>query len=233
MVSGFDRIVIAVPDMVAAVQQYRQLLGLQPVTEKEPAGQSPTAWFGLTNTTIELVPGAAERAVIRGVVFNEPAAGLAAEPVPNTLGLDLRLCNGSATANFRLRQSADSAVPWSVDHLVLYTVDANRCIELFGDQLGIRLALDRTVPEWGGRMLFFRAGQLTLEVIESSAEPVEADSFWGIAYQCPDIEQAAQHLAGRGVELSAIRDGRKPGTRVATIKSHCLDIPSLLIQPAA
>ena len=82
-------------------------------------------------------------------------------------------------------------------------------------------------------MLFFRAGKLTLEVIESSGEPIEADTFWGIAYQCPDIERTARNLAGRGVGLSAIRAGRKKGTRVATIRSHCLGIPSLLIEPAA
>jgi hypothetical protein len=38
-------------------------------------------------------------------------------------------------------------------------------------------------------------------------------------------------LAQRGVTLSGIREGRKPGTRVATVKSHCLGIPTLLIEP--
>lgn len=233
MVSGFDRIVIAVPELAAAVHQYQQLLAVRPLFETERAGDLPSAWFGLGNTIIELTQGLAERAMIQGVVFNEPAAGLVPAPVPNTLGLDLRLCNGGATGDFRRRQSAPAAEPWSVDHLVLHTADATRCIELFGEQLGIRLALDKTVPEWGGRMLFFRAGKLTLEVIESTGQSVEADTFWGIAYSCPDIEQAARQLAGRGVELSAIRVGRKPGTRVATIRSHCLGIPSLLLEPAA
>ena len=233
MVSGFDRIVIEVPDLESAAREYQQLLTVPPWIKPEREREPPAAWFGLANTTVELVPGATDRALIRGVVFSEPAAGSAAEPVPNNLGLDLRLCNGRATGDCRRRQCAPSEEPWSVDHLVLQTVDASRCIELFGSQLGIRLALDKTVPEWGGRMLFFRAGKLTLEVIESSAEPIAADTFWGIAYRCPDIEGTARQLAGRGVALSSIRAGRKQGTRVATIRSHCLGIPSLLIEPAA
>ena len=81
-------------------------------------------------------------------------------------------------------------------------------------------------------MLFFRTGKLTLEVIESDREQAGSDFFWGIAYQCPNLEEACRELAERGVALSEIRDGRKPGTRVATVKSHCLGIPTLLIEPA-
>ncbi|PKP76817.1 MAG: hypothetical protein CVT81_12815 [Alphaproteobacteria bacterium HGW-Alphaproteobacteria-3] len=44
------------------------------------------------------------------------------------------------------------------DHVVVMTPDAEACKTLFGDKLGIRLALDHTKPEWGVRQLFFRAG---------------------------------------------------------------------------
>ncbi|RLA53737.1 MAG: hypothetical protein DRQ65_05885 [Gammaproteobacteria bacterium] len=81
-------------------------------------------------------------------------------------------------------------------------------------------------------MLFFRAGKVTLEVIESDREQAGSNFFWGIAYQCSDLEEASREFTGRGVLVSEIRDGRKPGTRVATVKSHCLGIPTLLIEPA-
>ena len=32
------------------------------------------------------------------------------------------------------------------------------------------------------------------------------------------------------VAVSEVREGRKPGTRVCTVKSHCLDVPTLLVQ---
>ena len=88
------------------------------------------------------------------------------------------------------------------------------------------------VPDWGGRMLFFRSGKLTLEIIESAEDHNVRDKFWGIAYQCANIDKTCERLAESGVQLSGIRAGRKAGTRVATVKSHCLGLPTLLVQPA-
>lgn len=228
MVSGFDRIMIAVPALAGATSEYRQLLGTEPVPV---AGEPSRAWFILPNTVIELIEAPLARAAIEGVVFTSASGDFAETPVANSRGLNLRLCNGEATATARMQCLETGAAPTLVDHLVLRTGDATDCVALFGQQLGIRLALDKTVPEWGGRMLFFRTGKLTLEIIEPSDGPGEADHFWGIAYQCPDLDQLALQLAARGVSLSEVRAGRKPGSRVATVKSHGLGIPTLLIEP--
>ena len=230
MVTGFDRIVLAVPDIGAAVAQYRRLFGV-PAIPHGPGGTG-TAWLALANTIIALVEAPVERAGIRGLVFTTPEGGAVDRPVANTAGLDLATCDGSASADFRAR--ADTAPPPAlrVDHVVLRTADAEASLGLYARRLGIRLALDRTVPAWGGRMLFFRAGKLTLEVIEPDSPPVQADHFWGIAYQCPDLEEEVARLRREGVDVSAVRPGRKPGTRVATVKSHCLGIPTLLLEPA-
>ncbi len=119
-----------------------------------------------------------------------------------------------------------------VDHVVLYSNHAQTCIELFSELLGMRLALDKTVPQWGGRMLFFRSGQLTLEII-SPTEPFHgADYYWGIAYQTSSLDQVHQALTDQAVTVSDIRSGRKPGTRVATLKSHQLGIPTIIIEQA-
>jgi hypothetical protein len=229
MVKNFDRIVIAVPDLQAAIVAYQQLLGI-PVSPGV-SDQPSSAWFLLPNTVIELVQSRADKALINGIVFGSEAASTSDEAVGNTQGLDIRLCNGASTSDQRARQADSDAGDFSVDHLVLRTASANGCIDLFGRQLGIRLALDQSVPEWGGRMLFFRAGKLTLEVIESQREKTVEDYFWGIAYQCADLEKTAARLTERDVALSEIRAGRKPGSVVATVKSHCLGIPTLLIGP--
>jgi len=192
-------------------------------------GFKEQVWFGLANTVIQLQSSDTGENRIRGLVFSAPEAAVAPKKYTNPLGLELALCDGSATACFREEQP--QAAELLVDHLVLRTSDATACVALFSEKLGIRLALDKTVPEWGGRMLFFRAGKLTLEVIESKKEAAAGNTFWGIAYQCRDIDQASQRLGQAGVTLSGIRDGRKPGTRVATLKSHDLGIPSLLIEP--
>jgi catechol 2,3-dioxygenase-like lactoylglutathione lyase family enzyme len=227
MVNTFDRIVIAVPDLQAAVTQYQRLLGA-PVLQ-EAGNESPSARFFLPNTVIELVQSSADAAVISGIVFGSETSPVGDKGVANTLGLDIRLCSGASTADQRALQPDIEVGDFKVDHVVLRTTSAPDCIDLFGRQLGIRLALDQTVPEWGGRMLFFRTGKLTLEVIESHREKPVKDYFWGIAYQCADLEKTAARLSERGVALSEIRAGRKQGSVVATVKSHCLGIPTLLI----
>jgi catechol 2,3-dioxygenase-like lactoylglutathione lyase family enzyme len=230
MVVGFDRIVIAVPALADASREYQQLLGVEPApVECEPQ----RAWFVLPNTVIELVEAPLQRAAIEGIVFASAGGGATETPVANARGLNLSLCDGGGTAAIRGRHEETDAAGLAVDHLVLRTNDADDCIALFAQQLGIRLALDKTVPEWGGRMLFFRAGKLTLEVIESVGEQGTADHFWGIAYQCADLDQLALQLAARGVGLSEVRAGRKPGSRVATVKSHNLGLPTLLLQQPA
>jgi hypothetical protein len=229
MVSTFERIMIAVPALAEAAASYRLLLGLEPALME---GEAPArARFQLPNTTIELVESAGEESRLQGIVFGAAGAGACDQPLANSRGLDIRLCapGGGALPGAGAKERAPGEL--RVDHLVLRTTDATACIDLFGRRLGIRLALDKTVPEWGGRMLFFRTGKLTLEVIEALQERPAADYFWGIAFQCGDLERTALELARRGVSLSGIRPGRKPGSLVATVKSHCLGIPTLFLQP--
>lgn len=229
MVSRFERIIIAVPRLAEAAASYRLLLGQEPANIQGEG--PPRAWFELPNTIIELVESAGEESRLQGIVFGAAGAGIRDQPVANTRGLDIRLCDLARGVPLPGQAEEPAFAGLRVDHLVLRTSDAADCIELFGSRLGIRLALDKFVPEWGGRMLFFRAGKLTLEVIEAVQEPPAADHFWGIAFQCGDLQRTALDLAGRGVALSGIRPGRKPGSLVATVKSHCLGIPTLLIQP--
>jgi catechol 2,3-dioxygenase-like lactoylglutathione lyase family enzyme len=230
MTKAFDRIVIVVPDMDTALGEYRQLLNAAPASMA--GGPEPSAWWGLDNTVIELVRGEVEAPSIRALVLSTAHADATERALPNGLGLDVALCNGGRSAAFREASPTALCPGLAVDHVVLRTGDPDGCIAFFGEELGIRLALDKTVPEWGGRMLFFRAGKLTLEVITGADSDLGDDGFWGIAYQCADLQAFAAELASRGVAVSAVREGRKPGTRVATLKSHCLGIPTLLIQPA-
>lgn len=119
----------------------------------------------------------------------------------------------------------------AVDHVVVQTQDGMAAKRFYGDQVGLRLALEREAPDWGGSFLFFRGGALTVEVI-ASPKSSETDRLWGIALETPDLEGTCARLRDAGVIVSELRAGRKPGTRVATVKSHCLEVPTLLIQPA-
>ncbi len=231
MVTAFDRIIIVVPDLQVAVAQYRLLLSAEPAPAVVDTGTLAN-WFCLDNTVVELRQARVEQPAIYGIVFRDASAGQLDSELLNPLKLHLYRNSGSASTLARQQQGRASESPSAVDHLVLRTSDAQSCIEVFSGELGIRLALDRTVPQWGGRMLFFRAGQMTLEVIESAGDGAVPEEFWGLAYQCADLAATCDWLSTNGIELSEVRQGRKPGTRVATVKSHCLGIPTLLIQPA-
>ena len=220
MVSAFDRIVVEVSDAEAAAAEMAVLLAAESSPGKRGGRLMP-----LGNTCLELLPGEVDSARITGLCLRG-TADAATRSLPDSI----RFSDGSETD--ALRSLGASISPLLVDHVVLQTRSAERCIALYRDQLGIRLALDQEVPKWGGRMLFFRAGKMTLEVIANADTGPEPPNFWGIAFQCADINAEHARLNAAGVALSEIRDGRKPGTRVATIKSHCLELPTLLIEPA-
>jgi catechol 2,3-dioxygenase-like lactoylglutathione lyase family enzyme len=127
---------------------------------------------------------------------------------------------------------AGSAVT-GVDHVVVRTADAEAAKWLYGTQLGIRLALDRSFEQWGARLLFFRIGGLTIEIaapLDEQAAAGAADELWGIAYRVPDADAARERLAGEGFDVSQVRRGRKPGTRVFTVRSETHGVATLCLE---
>jgi len=221
MITGFDRIILQVPDLNAARRDYEVLLG-------RPANDDH---IRLANVDIQLQaathPGPA---CIGGLDLRDDALPHGSINPLSEGNRELAL----ACTHFRAAGYSECHTRtgiYAVDHLVLQSNDAEDCIRLFNRDLGLRLALDQEVPEWGGRMLFFRHGKMTLEVIQNTGQPPERDFFWGITYLCRDIDETVSMLDASGIAHSPIRTGRKPGTRVATIKSHCLGLPTLVIGP--
>ena len=117
---------------------------------------------------------------------------------------------------------------FALDHLVLTTNKSDDLINLYEKELGIRLALDQFVEKWGGRMLFFRTGQATIEVIDNKVEG--NDQFWGLAWKTKDIRKKREYLVENGFNVSDVKDGRKKDTLVATVKFDEIKIPTLLVE---
>ncbi len=119
-----------------------------------------------------------------------------------------------------------------LDHLVINTSNPDRSIAHYGARLGIRFALDRTIDKFGVRFLFFKLGDLVLEIIHKpDSEHVSSggDHIWGLTWKVEDLERAHERLRNAGVTVSDIRIGRKPGTKVFTVKSHSAGIPTLFL----
>ena len=117
---------------------------------------------------------------------------------------------------------------FALDHLVLTTNKSDDLINLYEKELGIRLALDQFVEKWGGRMLFFRTGHATIEVIDNKVEG--NDQFWGLAWKTKDIRKKREYLVENGFNVSDVKDGRKKDTLVATVKFDEVKIPTLLVE---
>jgi catechol 2,3-dioxygenase-like lactoylglutathione lyase family enzyme len=130
----------------------------------------------------------------------------------------------------------DAAVS-SLDHLVVQTDDLEAARELYGGAFGIRLALDRTFGERDTRILFFRVGGATLEVAGRPGVPPKLsespDRVWGLAWTVGDAEAARRRLLGAGFDVSELRPGFKPGTRVCTVRGATHGVQTLVIEPAA
>jgi catechol 2,3-dioxygenase-like lactoylglutathione lyase family enzyme len=118
---------------------------------------------------------------------------------------------------------------------VIATADPERAAALYGARLGLDMALDRSHPDWG-RLMFFRCGDLIVEVVsrpkDNSVDKAH-DRLWGLSWRVADIDATRARLTASGVDVSDVRDGRKPGTRVATVRSGTCGIPTLLVEKTA
>lgn len=129
--------------------------------------------------------------------------------------------------------AAAGACVEALDHVVVESGDIGASKALYGDVFGLRLALDRTFDALGLRMLFFRTGGVTVEVVGRLAAPATAgDRLGGLAWRVPDLPATHARLCAEGVDVSEIRPGRKPGTSVCTVRSGHSGVPTLLIGPA-
>ncbi len=131
---------------------------------------------------------------------------------------------------------AAAAAVHALDHVVVQTTDAEAAKSLFGDGLGLRLAVDKEFESWGVRLLFFRVGGLTVEVaaaLGTGASPLPesaSDRFYGMSYRVASIEAARKRLDDAGVDVSEVRTGRRPGTRVISVRSETCGVPTLMIE---
>ena len=131
---------------------------------------------------------------------------------------------------------------FALDHTVVQTRDADATRSLYGDGLGLRLALERDFPQWGSRLQFFRVGGVTIEVAarygdrnasESVAAdaPADRDRLWGLCWRVPNAVAARERMKGVGFDVSEVRDGRKAGTRVFSVRDGTCGVPTLVIEP--
>ena len=259
MIHGLDHVMLAVADFAAATSAATTMLGRDPDRIGPLAGME-AASFQLANTTLHLVHGSGPLApeVPEGTAAITAAAGFAVENLDTAMALLARrgarcdgdafswtTADGTATRAARLtgaasngptlllveRPAARPTTGLGLDHIVIRTPAPDRALALYGARLGLDLRLDRSNPAWGTRFLFFRCGDLVVEVVHPLAEPEGPgpDSFSGLAFRAPDIGHEHARLAANTGPISELRPGRKPGTHLFTVRSPAALVPTILI----
>lgn len=110
-----------------------------------------------------------------------------------------------------------------IDHLVLMTPNIARTtasLEALG--LDVRRVRDAELAGSPARQVFFRLGEVILEVI--GAPEGEGDgpaTFWGLTHTVGDIDAAAAQL---GERCGRVKDAVQPGRRITTVRTRELGI---------
>ena len=109
---------------------------------------------------------------------------------------------------------------------MISTEDPERAAALYGARLGLDMALDRSHQEWG-QLMFFRCGDLIVEVVQRpvAGNDKANDKLWGLSWRVADIEATRARLLAAGIDVSEVRTGRKPGTRVMSVRQRHLRHP--------
>jgi catechol 2,3-dioxygenase-like lactoylglutathione lyase family enzyme len=132
----------------------------------------------------------------------------------------------------RPRSAATAEAPiTAMDHVVISTGDPERAAALYGARLGLDMALDRSHPDWG-RLMFFRCGDLIVEIVHRPGAAVDPahDRLYGMSWRVDNADATRTRLLSAGLDVSEVRTGRKPGTRVLSVRSGTCGIPTLLVQ---
>jgi catechol 2,3-dioxygenase-like lactoylglutathione lyase family enzyme len=172
----------------------------------------------------------------RGAPTSDPAALLSTDAwrlafvdPAATYGVSIALAE--RTGRFTARPAPADGVQ-ALDHVVIHTASPDRAVALYGARLGLDFRLDRSNPQWGSRLMFFRCGGAVVEIgsrlggDEASDAP---DRLSGLAWRVADPDAARARLAKAGFDVSEVRSGRKPGTKVFTVRSGVPGAPTLML----
>ncbi len=125
----------------------------------------------------------------------------------------------------------EAAAVNALDHVVVRSPNPERAIAFYAGRLGLDLRLDRSNPDWGQRLLFFRCDDLVVEIAHDLRQGVSdgPDLLWGLSWRVADIVKANARLKAAGIEVSDPRDGRRPGSQVFVVKSGTGGVPTIVI----
>ncbi len=246
MISQLDSVVVGVNDLAAAAADYAALTGTGGQEGKFRGGSSVS--FQLANTCLRLVESS-ERQGLKHLVFGCPDLDAARRRLPN-VGIEIieeasdggfLALNPETTRSVSLALTAARDTESSdlssqgalsgLDHAVVASGDGDFTSALLSGRLQLDMRLDLTNENWDARLMFFRCGDLIIEVYQPLSKPLghERDRFFGLSWRTDDIQATHAELTERGFDVSEIRTGRRPGTQVCTVRDKTHGVPTLIL----
>jgi catechol 2,3-dioxygenase-like lactoylglutathione lyase family enzyme len=239
MIDALDHLTLRASFRAGAVGAYETLLGRQAtdgrlrvgnvgLTIEDHASTAQLSTMVFATASLEKAARLLER---RAVPCERKGAQLVLS-TEATHGVPIVLIERTeAPAPSPLLNSSEAAAITSLDHVVIRTPNPERAIALYAGRLGLDLRLDRSNPDWGSRLLFFRCGDLVVEIAHDLKNGVSdaPDQLWGLSWRAPDIAKTNERLKKAGVEVSEPRNGRRPGTQVFSVQSHTANVPTIVI----
>lgn len=221
-----DGVRFTVVDMAPALAAYRTLLGVGSIGLAGGVER-----FQLERGAIELARGVPKAAVTFVTEAGDDLATWPTEPEEHG-GLDVQVITAPAVAAPPVG-SIDRIC--AIDHVVVSTNDPGRAIAHWRDRLGLRLAFDKSFPERGLRLMFFRSGGITFEFACPLEVPEDAqpDRVYGVSYRVRDVAACRDRLVEHGLDVGETHAGFKTGTTVTTVRSGTAGVPTLLIEDPA
>ena len=246
MISKLNAVVVEVTDLAAAMHDYEALTGVAGVLG--PFRGDDSACFQLTNVCLRLVTTGGRQG-LKQLVFQSGDLAAAkqrlksmgisvidAESDDDFLSLSSDTTRGISLAvttamDSTVLNEATTPLIAGLDHAVIASGDGDYTAALLSARLQLDMRLDLTNPDWDSRLMFFRCGDLIIEVYQplSKPLPVAQDRFFGLSWRTLDIDETHGLLSARGFNVSPVKAGRKPGTRVCTVRDKTHGVPTLIL----
>ena len=239
MIDALDHLTLRASFRAGAVGAYETLLGRRADDGRLRVGNvglaieddaSTARLSSMVFTTASLEK--AQRLLARRAVIAERQGDRVMLSTRSTHGVPIALIEvKDKTMPSPLKDSSEAASIAALDHVVIRSPNPERAIALYAGRLGLDLRLDRSNPDWDSRLLFFRCGDLVVEIAHDLKKGVSdaPDELWGLSWRTPDVARCNERLKKAGVEVSAPRGGRRPGTQVFTAQSHTANVPTIVI----
>jgi catechol 2,3-dioxygenase-like lactoylglutathione lyase family enzyme len=239
VIEALDHFVLRASFVSGAVGAYETLLGRKADTGVLRVGnvglriEDSAATARLTSIAFATpdLDKAAHLLERRAVPTSRSGAHLALAPTA-THGVPIDLVErNQAPAPSPFLKSSEAAAIAALDHVVIRTPNPERAIAFYAGRLGLDLRLDRSNPDWGSRLLFFRCGDLVVEIAHAlkGGASDAPDELWGLSWRAADIVACNERLKTAGVEVSPPRTGRRPGTQIFSVQSHTANVPTIVI----